>query len=403
MRSVDSQLQSQAAGGIDDTLAWLFSKGRFIVKPAEFIEALGRQLIDDGAPVWRVRFSCRTIHPLMAGWSVIWSADMAQAEITPARHEFRQLDSYIGSPLAEVVRTGTTYRRNLAELDEAVDHRVLFELKEQGATDYLALPITLSDGSLSTLTLVSDDNDGFTETHLDALERMALYMSPVLEVMVVRHIANAVINTYVGHRTGERVMDGQIRRGDGENISAAIWFCDLRDFTPLTETLQPQALLSLLNSYFEILSAAVVARGGEVLRFIGDAMLIVFPVTGEVSRQRACENAVEAALQGISDMQDFNRNQVDSPQLRFGIGLHIGEVIYGNVGAPDRLDFTVMGPAVNRTARLEGLTKTLGVPLLMSSTFVSSIAADTVSLGYQRMKGVTEAQEVFALAEHQPA
>jgi adenylate cyclase len=396
-------LQSQAEGGIDDTLAWLFSKGRFIVKPAEFIEALGRQLIDDGAPVWRVRFSCRTIHPLMAGWSVIWSADMAQAEITPARHEFRQLDSYIGSPLAEVVRTGTTYRRNLAELDEAVDHRVLFELKEQGATDYLALPITLSDGSLSTLTLVSDDNDGFTETHLDALERMALYMSPVLEVMVVRHIANAVINTYVGHRTGERVMDGQIRRGDGENISAAIWFCDLRDFTPLTETLQPQALLSLLNSYFEILSAAVVARGGEVLRFIGDAMLIVFPVTGEVSRQRACENAVEAALQGISDMQDFNRNQVDSPQLRFGIGLHIGEVIYGNVGAPDRLDFTVMGPAVNRTARLEGLTKTLGVPLLMSSTFVSSIAADTVSLGYQRMKGVTEAQEVFALAEHQPA
>jgi adenylate cyclase len=396
-------LQSQAAGGIDDTLAWLFSKGRFIVKPAEFIEALGRQLIDDGAPVWRVRFSCRTIHPLMAGWSVIWSADMAQAEITPARHEFRQLDSYIGSPLAEVVRTGTTYRRNLAELVEAVDHRVLFELKEQGATDYLALPITLSDGSLSTLTLVSDDNDGFTETHLDALERMALYMSPVLEVMVVRHIANAVINTYVGHRTGERVMDGQIRRGDGENISAAIWFCDLRDFTPLTETLQPQALLSLLNSYFEILSAAVVARGGEVLRFIGDAMLIVFPVTGEVSRQRACENAVEAALQGISDMQDFNRNQVDSPQLRFGIGLHIGEVIYGNVGAPDRLDFTVMGPAVNRTARLEGLTKTLGVPLLMSSTFVSSITADTVSLGYQRMKGVTEAQEVFALAEHQPA
>jgi adenylate cyclase len=402
-KPLNSQIESRAQSSIDDTLAWLFSKGRFIVKPAEFIEALGRQLIQDGVPVWRVRFSCRTIHPLMAGWSVIWSTDMAQAEIMPARHEFRQLDSYIGSPLAKVVSTGTTYRKNLAELDETVDHRVLFELKEQGATDYLALPVTLSDRSLSTLTLVSDDNDGFTETHIHALERMALYMSPVLEVMVVRHIANAVINTYVGHRTGERVMEGQIRRGDGENISAAIWFCDLRDFTPLTETLQPQALLSLLNSYFEILSAAVVARGGEVLRFIGDAMLIVFPVTGEVSTQRACENAIEAARQGIADMQDFNNNQVDSPQLRFGIGLHIGEVIYGNVGAPDRLDFTVMGPAVNRTARLEGLTKTLGVPLLMSSTFVSSIAADTVSLGYQRMKGVAEAQEVFVLAEHQPA
>lgn len=393
-------LGKQSDGNIDATLAWLFSTGRFIVKPAEFIEALGRQLIEDGVPLWRVRYSCRTIHPLMAGWSVIWSTDMQRAEFTAARHEFRQMDSYIGSPLAEVVRTGATYRRNLAALDAAVDHRVLFELKEQGATDYLALPIVLSDGEMSTLTLVSNHCDGFTPTQVEAFERLALSMSPMLEVMVVRHIANAVINTYVGHRTGERVMAGQIRRGDGETIKAAIWFCDLRDFTPLTETLQPEVLLSLLNSYFEILSAAVVARDGEVLRFIGDAMLIVFPVTGDVSVQLACENAIAAARQGIADMHDFNNEQVDLPQLRFGIGLHIGEVIYGNVGAPDRLDFTVMGPAVNRTARLEGLTKTLGVPLLMSSTFVSSIAADTVSLGYQQMKGVAEAQEVFVLTEH---
>lgn len=197
----------------------------------------------------------------------------------------------------------------------------------------------------------------------------------------------------------ERVWSGQIKRGDGEIIRAAIWFSDLRDFTPLTETLKPQDLIALLNSYFEAVAAAVTTRGGEVLRFIGDAMLIVFTVGSSVHTKDACSSAVDAATDAFASLAtlNFRRARSNLPTISFGVGLHVGEVIYGNVGAPDRLDFTVMGPAVNRTARLESLTRKSGYPLLMSDDFVNSIEQDTVSLGFHALKGVVEYQEVFAL------
>ena len=196
-------------------------------------------------------------------------------------------------------------------------------------------------------------------------------------------------------------MSGKVRRGDGEVIDAVMWFSDLRDFTPLTESLPPERLLGMLNAYFELVAAAVTARGGEILRFIGDAMLIVFPVSSATSPRAACEAALDGARDAYASLAALNhrRRRAGEPMIRFGVGLHVGEVIYGNVGAPDRLDFTVMGPAVNRTARLESLTKTLGPPLLMSSEFAAQIRAGIHSLGQHAMKGVAERQEVFALDE----
>ncbi len=386
-------------GNTTDTLNWLLQRGRFIAEPIDFVEALGRQLIDAGTPLWRIRFNSLTIHPQMAGWSVIWSTDMPCAVESRASHEYRQRASFIGSPLAHVATTKTAYRRKLDSLDPELDHRLLFDLKEQGATDYLVLPIEFSDGMISSLIFVTTASPGFSDADIESLTRITAHLAPVFEVMVVRHIAKAILDTYVGPRTGERVLAGQIKRGDGETIKAAIWFCDLRDFTPLTESLEPEALLALLNRYFEIISASVVERGGEVLRFIGDAMLIVFPVGEALTTSQACRQAVDAALEAFEQVEAFNVEQASAgePEIRFGVGLHFGEATYGNVGAPDRLDFTVMGPAVNRTARLEGLTKTLGVSLLMSRTFVSLIEDETTSLGLQEMKGVAEKQEVFSL------
>ena len=384
---------------IEHTIDWLLQHGRFIAKPTEFVEALCRQLIDNGMPLWRIRFNSLTIHPQMAGWSVVWSTDMAAAVQSQARHEYKQLASYIGSPLAHVTNTKTAFRRKLDSLDPDSDHQLLFELRENGATDYLVLPIALSDGTISTLVFVTTADLGFSDSDIAALTRISEHLAPVFEVMIVRHIAKSILDTYVGPRTGERVLAGQIKRGDGEMIKAAIWFCDLRDFTPLTESLEPDALLDLLNQYFEIVSASVVKRGGEVLRFIGDAMLIVFPVGESLTVSQACSQALDAAMDAFATVESFNLEQVGAglPEIRFGLGLHVGEVIYGNVGAPDRLDFTVMGPAVNRTARLESLTKTLGESLLMSHAFASSIEQQTTSLGLQQMKGVADKQEVFSL------
>ena len=276
----------------------------------------------------------------------------------------------------------------------------MFELASKGATDYLALPLTFSDGSISNLVVVSDARDGFCDSDISKFTELVSYIAPIFEVLATRMLARTLLDTYVGPRTGRRVISGQIKRGDGEIIHAAIWLSDLRDFTPLTETLEPEELLALLNSYFEAVAAAVTARGGEILSFIGDAVLVVFPVTTSVSPNDACSAAVDAVTDAVDGLAATNmrRTRSNLPTIDFGVGLHLGKVIYGNVGAPDRLDFTVMGPAVNRTARLESLTKQLGSPLLMSGEVARSISQKTVSLGFHDLKGVAEQQEVFALA-----
>ena len=209
------------------------------------------------------------------------------------------------------------------------------------------------------------------------------------------------MNTYVGQGTGRKILNGMIQRGDADLINAALWFSDLRNFTHLTETLPARQLLDMLNDYFEFVSAAVSARGGEILRFIGDAMLIVFPIDENTSHQAACNAAIDAALDACNTLAALNhrRQRHAQPPIEFGVGLNVGEVIYGNVGAPDRLDFTVMGPAVNRTARLESLTKSLDTNILFSREFADLIDAPTQDLGDHAMKGIDGLQKVFGLED----
>ena len=209
------------------------------------------------------------------------------------------------------------------------------------------------------------------------------------------------MDTYLGRRTGEKVLAGMVKRGDADVINAALWFSDLRDFTRLTESLAPEQVLKMLNDYFEFVSAAVTANGGEILRFIGDAMLIVFPISGDSCQHTAARAAIEAALDAQNSLAALNhlRRRHDEPEIEFGVGLNVGEVIYGNVGAPDRLDFTVMGPAVNRTARLESLTKTLGRNILFSREFADLISEPVQPMGEHPMKGIDGMQPVFALRD----
>ncbi|OUR77323.1 hypothetical protein A9Q83_11520 [Alphaproteobacteria bacterium 46_93_T64] len=384
---------------LDTVIDWLFCESRTILDGKRFVEQLGQQLINSGAPVWRLRLGCRIIHPQFGGLSFTWSGEMEQALEFQPKHGFLENDVYIGSPFQYVVETGKSFRCRMHELDEDKDHQLLFDLAAEGVTDYLAVPMRMSDGNTANFVLASKSDQGFSDDDIILMEELALYIAPVFEVITIRRLARTILNTYVGPRTGERVLSGQIKRGDGELIHSAIWFSDLRDFTPLTEALEPQALLDLLNAYFEIVSAAVTARGGEVLKFIGDAMLIVFPVGETSTPNQACEAALGAAKDAFGELAALNlrRKRADQPAIRFGVGLHLGELIYGNVGAPDRLDFTVLGSAVNRTARLESLTKNLGSPLLMSADFSALVSEDTRSLGFHGMKGIAEKQEVFAL------
>lgn len=386
------------AWAIEPIAKWCVTEGRFIKSPTRFIEELAARLNAAGAPVWRLRISFRTLHPQVTAWAYVWQRGRRCEEIR-VPHDWLQTDVFIGSPIQHVYETGTEFRRNLEALDPDRDHRLLFELREAGGVDYMALPLVFSDGQINAFVTTSDRPGGFTEQDCDNFRSLAQYLAPILEIESRRRITRTLLDTYVGPRTGDRVLKGLVKRGDGEQIRAALWFSDLRDFTALSENLPPDQLLAMLNEYFEFVSAAVTARGGEVLRFVGDAMLIVFPITGEQSRERACRSALDAAIDAIDSIATVNhtRRRHGKPEIRFGIGLHEGSVVYGNVGAPDRLDFTVMGPAVNRTARLETLTKTLDASIAMSTEFASAVDAEVVSTGFHSMKGIAEKQEVFVL------
>jgi adenylate cyclase len=182
-------------------------------------------------------------------------------------------------------------------------------------------------------------------------------------------------------------------------ISAAFWYSDLRGFTALSETLPTEQLLKLLNDYFEYCAAAAASRGGEILQFIGDAILIVFEITEPQRSRQVCAAALDAAIDAFDSIAVVNnrRRRAHQPVIEFGLGLHLGTVTHANVGAPDRLAFNVIGPAVNMTARIQSLTKELQIPLLMSSDFVQQLDRPVVSVGYHAMRGIGHSQELFQL------
>jgi adenylate cyclase len=211
----------------------------------------------------------------------------------------------------------------------------------------------------------------------------------------LRRTARTLLDTYVGAQSGGRVLAGQIQRGSGETIRAVIWLCDLRGFTNLSETLPRDALIDLLNCYFGPMCDAVAGEGGEVLKFIGDAMLAIFPIGAEAAQTCgaalvAAENAQAALIE-----ENLRREGLGLPRIEYGLALHVGDVLYGNIGSDTRLDFTVIGPAVNLTARIESLCRQLGRPFLLSSDFVGAAQISAQSLGAFELKGVGVEQEIF--------
>ncbi|MTI09806.1 adenylate/guanylate cyclase domain-containing protein [Curvivirga aplysinae] len=381
---------------------WLISKDSRFTDPALFLKSLCNQLQNAGAPIDRIRLSFRTIHPQVAALSFIWESTKSEIETMQVGHGFKDSAAFIGSPADTLMTTGKPVRFKIEDIDISKEHEAIQDVADTGATDYLALPMLTSTGDVHNLFISTNRKGGFTDCDVQKLKRMAQHIQAKVELLATLRLAIALLDTYVGKRTGQRVLDGQIKRGQGEEIQAALWFSDLRDFTLLTETLPPEDLLELLNEYFELVYNSVTKYGGEVLRFIGDAMLIVF--TAENSSTGclygASEGAFSASEMAYKELEEINmrRKEEGKPVFNFGVGLHEGTVTYGNVGAPDRLDFTVMGPAVNRTARLESKTKELGRRRLMSREFAEKLSKPIESLGFFNLKGIGEKQEICAVA-----
>lgn len=379
---------------------WLQDKGRFSPDLASLIGGLSRHLRQAGIPLDRANMLIRTLHPTVAGGAYVWRADREQVEVRSLAHESLSNRAYLDSPIKQITDGVPAIRRRLADPDCPRDFPILDDLAADGFTDYLVLPMTFSDGRNYATAWATKTPGGFSDDSINRILGLMPAMALTAEVIARRDIARNLVHTYLGRSAGERVLEGAIRRGSKEDIDAVIWYSDLQGFTSMTDRLPVDVLLSLLDDHFEHVADAVRIRGGEVLKFVGDGMLAIFPIDTQNTPAHSAQAAFAAARDAQARTETCNQGRAESgqPLIRFGVGLHRGVVSYGNIGAPDRLDFTVIGPAVNHVARIETQTRVLQRPVLISSTVAECAPDQLVSLGFHALRGVREPQELFALS-----
>ena len=393
--------------GLEAVIDWIVGGATTVDQPQDVLAELCTRLTACGVPLWRVAVFVRTLHPNIMGRRFVWRPGQ-DVEIAEASYSILEDDKFMNNPIPKVIQSGEYIRRRIGDADSPRDFQVLDELAEEGVTDYFVQPVKFTNGEIHAVSWTTRKAGGFSDLHVEALNRIGPAFARLAEVYALRRTARTILNTYLGRNTGDRVLRGLIKRGDGEDIHAVIWFCDLRGSTPLADALTRQEFLAVLNQFFECTAGAVLDHGGEVLRFIGDAVLAIFPIgapggnggensTPEVTTEDACATALGAAKDAIQRMEILNdeRRSRDEPPLGLGIGLHLGDVMYGNIGVAERLEFTVIGAAANEAARIEALCKEVGKSLVISAEVARHLPDELQSLGHHKLRGVGAEVEIF--------
>jgi adenylate cyclase len=282
-----------------------------------------------------------------------------------------------------------------------MDFAFLAELRAEGVSDYLAIPLRFTNGEIHAATFTTRRAGGFSAAQIEALERIVPPLARVAEVRALRRTAINLLDAYVGHKAGERILAGRIRRGDTEAIRAVIWLSDMRGFTKFADSISPQALIGILNTFYDCLVPAIEAAGGEVLKFMGDGLLAIFHIGEDAEVGEVCARALRAAKEAKDKIEALPPAGDDTTgaRLRFGLALHVGEVLYGNIGAGTRLDFTCIGPAVNMAARLEKVAARLERVIVGSAAFAQHLPQEFVELGAFELAGFRRAETVYRLRE----
>ncbi|MBP2313259.1 adenylate/guanylate cyclase domain-containing protein [Azospirillum soli] len=390
---------------------WITDAGLQGVPETELVQGFCERLVAAGVPLTRAVVGADTLHPVIVGRVITWSilgTDGGETRLT----DYGTLadpdldDKWLQSPFYQLYESGgTMLRRRLDESTPTGEFPIVDDLRAQGATDYVALVHRLGpsavigdlDGFFSSW--ATDHPGGFEDAHLDALASLVGTLALALWGHAVTRIANTLVETYLGRDAGARVLGGHIRRGVADRLDAVLWFSDLQGYTRITDTAPPETIIPLLNDYAELVVTAVHGHGGQVLKFMGDGILAMF----DRSRaEDACRAALDAAAEARTRCLDLNarRSAEGLPVTRFYLGLHVGEVFYGNIGGVDRLDFTVVGPAVNEASRIAAMCRSLDQNVLLSSAFAES-APDCrerlISVGRYLLRGVGRPQELFTL------
>lgn len=411
---------------LDGLPLWLVTRGmRGLPLTAQW-GAFCQRVFDSGFPITRVQMGMYTLHPRYGSHTFVWRPDGSGVQHIPRARAIVHHDIYLKSPVHFMRSRGLLQLRRRLDSDEAMKEFVLFpELRAEGLVDYVAqmVPYDLDEAeglaqrSKSAreppqepemaldgifFSCATSRPEGFDDGHLAQVLECLPYFALAAKSRMTYDVANTVLETYLGPDAGRRVLTGAIERGSAQDIRAVIWFADLRGFTSLTDRLPRELLVATLNDYLEAMAAPIQAHNGQILKFMGDGLLATFDLTGRAAAD-VCQEALTAAAELRAAFPAFNeaRAAAGKPVMDFGLALHLGEVLYGNIGAIDRLDFTVIGPAVNEASRIQSLCRPLERNILVSGSFQKTAAnnAPLQSLGNHPLRGVREPQELFGLSE----
>jgi adenylate cyclase len=384
---------------IEAIVRWLIGGARQIRSFASTIDELSWRLVAAGIPLLRVNLRGGTLHPQFLGATYVWWRTSAQTQEIMITHEVAALIPPTENPVVRV-RNGEILRRRLEGPEARLDFSVLHDLKARGATEYFALPVGGAFGPGTYMAAyVTDRPGGFLEREIADLTAVSERLSIVADMNSQRQIAENVLKAYLGPQTGRKVLAGQIRRGSGEAIAAVLWSSDLRRFTQMSDRLPGDKVIGVLNDLFDLQAKAIADHGGEILKFVGDGLLAIFPVANPDDAARAARNALAAAQEALAALGDLRvqATPIGEPPLEIVIALHYGTAIYGNIGAADRLDFTVIGPAVNLVSRIEAIAKSLDLPLVVSDNFAEAYGGTLKSVGRHQVRGLDLSHELFTL------
>ncbi|MED5373898.1 MAG: adenylate/guanylate cyclase domain-containing protein [Myxococcota bacterium] len=367
----------------EDLTAWLLDHGRMLPTVREVVGAFAQQLRRH-APVDRFWFGTKVLHPQAAAFFWVCEGD----EVRESSMSYARFD-HLAQRDSPILRLRHGAPETWFKVGSAPDMPDLEALFGRGYREQFALPVHFRGVWAGGLTFST--REAFTQEHVALFRGVMPVLTTVLEPRAADLVTYTLLRTYLGRNAGKRVFHGQVKRGDGETLRAVVWFSDVRGFTQLSESLPRDALLGLLNDAFERVVGVVEDHGGEVLKFMGDGVLAVFPSDGDDDGE-----AAHRALSAAQDLQVRLDARGGEPRIRMGVGLHLGEVSYGNIGSPGRLDFTVIGPAVNLAARVESQCSTLGEPVLASQDIAQLAFQSWREVARVAVKGVSEPVGLFA-------
>jgi len=371
-----------------------------------------------GVPISRALLLVDTLHPIYEGRLVRWGYDLSEPAVrdygrthlpegTADRHLLAEQSELVArwraSPFFRMLQTGESWLRRRVTTESEAEFPVLQDYRAAGMTDYLAIISRFApEGVIGEMECIysswaSGHADGFADAHIAALKRVVPTLALAIKAAALARMTATLMETYLGRDAARRVLRGRIMRGVADRIDAVIWFSDLRSFTRITDT-APEQIISLLNDYADVIVSAIHAEGGDVLKLIGDGILAIFTAA---DRAHACAAALSAAMAARSQVAALNERRAREglPVTDMYLGLHAGEVFYGNIGSTERLDFTVLGPAVNETSRIAAMCRSVEQPLLVSEVFanVGCMRSRLVSVGRYALRGVAQPQELFTL------